>query len=111
MLSIDDHSPALDDIFIALGNQKRRAMLQTLSFRPATVSQLAAEHQLSLSAIHRHIRTLEEARLIERRKVGRVNFVAFSRPALATGQAWIMQFRTDWGNNNETLENYIAQFK
>ncbi|HSW66773.1 MAG TPA: winged helix-turn-helix domain-containing protein [Bacillota bacterium] len=111
MLSITDHTPALDDIFAALGNEKRRAMLQTLSFRPATVSQLAAEHQLSLPAIHRHIRTLEDAGLIERRKVGRVNFVAFNRLALAAGQTWIMQFRTDWGNSNETLENYIAQLK
>lgn len=85
--------------------------MDTLSYRPATVSQLAAEHNLSLPAIHRHIRTLEEAQLIQRRKVGRTNFVAFRRKSLADAQAWMLQFKTDWGNDNETLENYIGQLK
>ncbi|HSX17360.1 MAG TPA: winged helix-turn-helix domain-containing protein [Patescibacteria group bacterium] len=109
MLSNDATPEQLDAVFIALGNHKRRGILTTLSFRPATVSQLAEEHELSLAAIHRHIRVLEEAQLIQRRKVGRTNFVALRRALLAATQAWMAQYRTEWGNDSETLENYIAE--
>lgn len=97
----------LDAVFLALGNEKRRGIVRTLSFRPATVSQLAEEHYLSLPSIHRHIRTLEEAQLIQRRKVGRTNFVAIKRTSLAAAQAWMSQYHLEWGNDDETLENYI----
>ena len=109
VLAID--SPQLDHLFNALGHAKRRGMLNTLSFRPATVSQLAEEYSLSLPAIHKHIRVLEEARLIRRKKVGRTNFVALNRQSLKAAQDWIMQYRTDWGSDQETLENYIASLE
>lgn len=101
----------LDEVFAALGNVKRRSILQTLSFRPATVGQLAKEHSLSLPAIHRHIRVLEDAGLIQRRKVGRTNFVAFARANFAAAQSWMADYHTAWGNDDETLENYIAQLR
>lgn len=101
----------LDLVFVALGNSKRRAILTTLSFRPATVNQLAQEHKMSLPSIHRHIRVLEQAQLIQRKKAGRTNFVAFKRSAITAAQNWIVQYRTEWGSDNETLENYIAQLK
>ncbi len=101
----------IDQAFSALSHAKRRGMVYTLSFRPATVSQLAEEYDLSLPAIHKHIRALEEAQLIQRRKVGRTNFVALDKKTLRTAQDWIMQFRTDWGNTEESLENYIDRLK
>jgi DNA-binding transcriptional ArsR family regulator len=109
ILSYSSHR--LDDLFTALSSGKRRGIVYTLSYRPATVTQLAEEYDLSLPAIHKHIRTLEKAKLIRRKKVGRTNFVALNKKSLATAQDWIMQFRTDWGNDEETLENYIASLK
>ncbi len=109
MLS-DSADQALNRVFEALANDKRRGILDTLAFRPATVSQLAEEHGMSLPAIHRHIRTLEDAQLIRRCKVGRTNFVALQRKYLAAAQTWMAQYRLDWGNDEETLENYIASF-
>jgi DNA-binding transcriptional ArsR family regulator len=85
-------------------------MIATLSFRPATVSQLAAEHGVSLPAIHKHLRALEAAELIQRKKVGRTNFVAINRVGIRLAQAWLLEFRADWGSNRETLDNYIAGF-
>lgn len=104
-------SPSLDYVFDALSHAKRRGMLDTLSYRPATVSQLADEYGLSLPAMHKHIRTLEQANLIRRRKVGRTNFVALNRKSLKAAQDWIMQYRTEWGADDETLENYIASME
>lgn len=104
-------SPRLDTLFTALGHAKRRGIIATLSYRPATISQLADEYALSLPAIHKHIRVLETAGLIERRKVGRTNFVALQAQALQDIQDWIMQFRTEWGSDSQTLENYLASLE
>jgi len=101
-------SAQLDAIFTALAHTKRRGMIMTLSFRPATVSQLASEHGISLPAIHKHIRVLEEAGLILRKKVGRTNFVTLSRKGLGEAKHWMIQFHTEWGTDKETLENYIS---
>lgn len=98
----------LDETFAALGNAKRRGMIETLSYRPASVSQLASEFNLSLPAMHKHLRQLETARLVQRRKAGRTNFVALDRQSLASAKAWLNQFHPEWGSSRETLENYIA---
>jgi DNA-binding transcriptional ArsR family regulator len=110
-MSLSYASPHLDHIFGALSHQKRRGMLNALSYRPSTIKQLADEFDLSLPAVHKHIATLEKARLIYRKKVGRVNFVALDKRTFRQTQDWIMQYRTDWGNDEETLENYIAGFQ
>jgi len=101
-------SDQLDAIFAALSHAKRRGILTTLAFRPTTVSQLSEEYQLSLPAIHKHIRLLEIAQLIQRRKVGRTNFVALRREGLRTAQTWLSQYHAYWGNDSETLDNYLA---
>jgi DNA-binding transcriptional ArsR family regulator len=101
----------LDNAFSALAHSGRRGMIHDLAYRPATVSQLAKSHKLTLPAIHKHIRLLEKAKLIQRRKAGRTNFVALNPRQLRAVQEWLMQYRAEWGNNKETLENYIASLK
>lgn len=105
------NSPQLDSVFGALAHPKRRGIIHDLSLHPATVGQLASDHQLSLPAIHKHIRTLEDANLIVRRKVGRTNFAALKVGSLALTQAWINQYRTGWESDEATLHNYIARMR
>ncbi|MDB5165589.1 MAG: transcriptional regulator [Candidatus Saccharibacteria bacterium] len=99
----------LDTILNSLANQKRRGILHELSLNPATVGQLAQHHDLSLPAIHRHIRSLENAELIIRKKSGRTNFVALNQKTLHQVQAWITQYQTGWGSPDASLENYISR--
>lgn len=99
----------LDTLFMALSHDKRRDMVHELSLQPSTVQHLAVNHGLSLPAIHKHVRLLEKAKLLVRKKVGRTNFVAINREGLQKAQAWSSQFRADWGNDQETLENYITK--
>lgn len=102
---------SLNQVFTALSHDKRRDILHELSFRPATVSQLADEHKLSLPMIHKHLRTLEKAHLIYRRKSGRTNFVALNNKTLQLTQTWIMQYHVAWGNDQQSLDNYIASME
>jgi len=77
-----------------------------LSLQPFSISRLASKRGLSLPAIHKHVRVLERAGLIVRKKIGRTNFLALSREALRGVQEWLGQYHTYWGNDDETLENY-----
>jgi DNA-binding transcriptional ArsR family regulator len=110
-MNVPYDSPQLDTVLDALANQKRRGIIHDLSFHPATVGQLARQHQLSLPAIHKHVRTLEDAQLIIRKKAGRTNFVALNSTTLGLAQNWIMQYQAAWGNAEATLENYISRMK
>jgi DNA-binding transcriptional ArsR family regulator len=110
-MNIPFDSPQLDIVLDALANQKRRGIIHDLSLRPSTVGELARQHGLSLPAIHKHIRKLEAANLIVRKKAGRTNFVALNQSTLGLAQHWILQYNTAWGNTDATLENYISRMR
>lgn len=99
----------LDDVFEALANKHRREIIYVISLQPSSISQLASMRGLSLPAIHKHIKVLENAGMIIRRKIGRTNFLTLNRESLRGLQDWLMQYHTYWGSNEETLENY-AQY-
>jgi DNA-binding transcriptional ArsR family regulator len=99
----------LDKVFEALANQHRREIIYVLSLQPCSISYLASIQSLSLPAIHKHIKVLEDAGMIMRKKIGRTNFLALNRESLRVLQDWLMQYHPYWGTNEETLENY-AQY-
>ena len=99
----------LDKVFEALANQHRREIIYVLGLQPCSISQLASMRGLSLPAIHKHIKVLENADMVVRRKIGRTNFLTLNRKSLRGLQEWLMQYQTYWGNEDETLENY-AQY-
>ncbi len=106
----DIHIPQdLDAVFGALANKHRRDIIYVLGLQPCSISFLAEMRGLSLPAIHKHIKILEDADMIIRRKMGRTNYLALNRHALRRLQNWLMQYHTYWGSDEETLENY-AQF-
>ena len=96
----------LDRVFEALANKHRRDIIYVLSLQPCSISQLAAMRGLSLPAIHKHIKLLENAGMVVRKKIGRTNFLTLNREALRSLQEWLMQYHTYWGSEEETLENY-----
>ena len=101
----------LDQVFTALSNKHRREIVYSLGLQPASIGQLAKQQKLSLPAIHRHIKVLEHAKLIRRKKNGRINFLALDRSRLLLMQDWISQYQAYWGTDKETLENYIASIE
>ncbi len=103
----DKESPELDGIMSAFANKQRRQIVSLLSLQPASILQLAERIGVSLPAIHRHIKVLEHAGLVQRKKYGRTNFLAINRHGLQLVQAWVMQYQAYWGTDQESLENYI----
>ena len=100
------NSQDLDIVFEALANKHRREIIYSLSLQPYSISQLASMRGLSLPAIHKHIKVLEKAGMIIRKKSGRTNFLTLNRESLRCLQDWLMQYHAYWGSSEETLENY-----
>jgi DNA-binding transcriptional ArsR family regulator len=96
----------LNGVFDALANEHRREMIYALGLQPYSISQLASLRGLSLPAIHKHIRVLEDAEMVVRKKIGRTNFLALNRDALRGLRDWVTQFNPHWGSGEETLDNY-----
>jgi len=96
----------LDRLFGALANRHRREMVHLLGLQPYSISRLARLRGLSLPAINKHVRVLEEAGMIRRRKLGRTTFLALDRASIRSLQAWLGEYHAYWGTEKETLENY-----
>lgn len=108
---IINNSKKLDSALTALASDKRRGIVHMLAFGPASVSKIADGQKQSLPAIHRHLKVLERAKLVQRKKSGRVNFLALDRTGLLLIQDWISQYHAYWGSNEETLENYVEKIE
>ena len=103
-----EEADGLDSVFAALASRHRRQIVHLLALQPASIQQLARRIGISLTAIHRHVRVLEEAALVRRKKSGRVNFLAINRATMLRLQEWAQQYHAYWGSDEETLENYVA---
>jgi DNA-binding transcriptional ArsR family regulator len=101
----------LDKIFEALANQHRREIIYLLGLQPHTISHLASIRNLSLPAIYKHIKLLEKANLIIRRKIGKTNVLTLNRKSLQNLQVWLAQYQPYWGHKDESLENYAKFVK
>lgn len=107
MAGSDDESPeALDSVLEALANRHRREIVYVLGLQPCAVSQLARMRGLSLPAIHKHVKVLENAGLVSRRKTGRTTYLILNPRRLRVLQDWAGQFHTYWGSDQASLENY-----
>jgi DNA-binding transcriptional ArsR family regulator len=103
----ETHIPQdLDKVFEALANEHRRDIIYVLGLQPYSISQLASQRGLSLPAIHKHIKILENAGMIKTKKIGRTKFLTLNRQSLRGLQDWLTQYHPYWGSSEETLENY-----
>lgn len=94
---------SLDATLFALADPTRRALLQRLSHGEARVTELAAPFNMSLNAVSKHIRVLERARLVRRRRVGREHFLSYHPKPLDDAVDWLEQQRGLWSTRLDRL--------
>jgi len=103
------YSPALPDTFAALGDPTRLAMLERLVHGEATVSELARPHEMSLPGISKHLRVLERAGLIERKKHGRIRRCRLLPRPMQDAAAWIERHRVFWEQQLDALADFLSE--
>jgi DNA-binding transcriptional ArsR family regulator len=94
----------LDNVFRALGDATRRAMLRRLAAQERTVGELAQPFNMSLAAASKHIKTLENAGLLRRTVRGRTHYCQLNPKPLAQADDWLRSYEQLWDQRLEALE-------
>ena len=108
---VNNEQTVLDHTFAALADPTRRAMLSRLVQGEASVGDLAAPHAMSLPAISKHLKVLERAGLIRRRKDGRVHHCSLDAAPMGAAAAWIATHRQFWEARFDALDDYLNDRK
>jgi DNA-binding transcriptional ArsR family regulator len=105
MVELD--SPRLDPIFHALGDPTRRTMLRALADGEQTVGMLAEPFAMSLAAVSKHIKVLENAGLVRREVRGRTHWCSLDPEPLATASELLAEYQRFWSRRLDRLEALI----
>lgn len=104
-----EHDGYLDDLFGALADPTRRAMLRCLASRPASIGELAAPFDMSFAAASKHVKVLERAGLVRRTVHGRTHVCALEARPLHAGMEWLRHYERFWNERLDVLEQLIAE--
>jgi DNA-binding transcriptional ArsR family regulator len=104
-----NHSKSLDRIFYALSDQSRRLIVEQLSKKEASVSELAQPLKMSMPAVVQHIQILEESGLIRTQKSGRVRTCRIEPRSLEVIEGWLTQRRRLWERNLDRLGEFLER--
>lgn len=100
---------SLDRIFYALSDQSRRLIVEELSKKEASVSELARPFKMSMAAVVQHIQVLEQCGLITTHKSGRVRTCKVEPRSLEVIEGWLSQRRRLWERNLDRLGEFLER--
>lgn len=98
---------ALNDVFHALADGTRRAILSKLIAGPASVNEIAEPFEISQPAVSRHLKVLEKAGLIEREVDEQRRPATLKAETLLNAVDWLTEFRPLWGSNFNQLDQLL----
>ena len=101
----------LDTTFHALADPTRRGMLASLALGEKSIGELAQPFRMSFAGASKHVKVLEDAGLIARRKVGRTHLISIDAKPLEEAERWMRQWERFWTKRLDRLEALIEQDK
>ena len=99
----------LDDVFSAVADPTRRAILDTLARGEVTVGELAARFPISLNGVSKHVRVLERAGLVARDVQGREHRLTFDARPLEEAAVWMARYSASWDARLAALERLLRR--
>ena len=101
----------LDASFAALSDVTRRGVLEQLGRAEASITDLAAKFDMTLTGMKKHVGVLEHAGLVTTEKIGRVRTCKIGPRRLEEAMAWIEKFHQLWAARFDELDNVIEELK
>ena len=98
---------ARSDVYHAIADPTRRAILDKLRTAPAAVNAILADFPQSRPAISRHLRVLREARIVAEQRAGRERIYRIRPEELRQVAMWIEGYRSFWQSSLENLKNHL----
>src|ERR1700731_2623214 len=103
------YSSAWNRTFAALADPTRRRILAHLARGDKCVTHLARPHAMSLPAVPKHLRVLENAGLLRRRRYGRVHDMQLDAKPLKQAAQWVEEYRKFWEGSPDRLAEYLEK--
>jgi DNA-binding transcriptional ArsR family regulator len=100
---------SLDATYSALSDPTRRTILERLSAKDARVTDVAAGLPMSLTAVSKHIRVLEDAGLVHREVRGREHVLSVDPTPLGEAASWIAHYRRFWESRADALVAHVEE--
>lgn len=105
-------SPGIEEkTFSALADGHRRKIIELLHVRDSTLLELANHFSITFQALSKHIRILEQAGIVSKRKKGKYRILSLNRDALQPSLDWISHYFTFWKGSLQRLDNLIQMEK
>jgi DNA-binding transcriptional ArsR family regulator len=99
----------LDTVFHALADPTRRGMLANLALGEKSIGALAEPYAMSFAGASKHVKVLEGAGLVARRKVGRMHLCTLRAEPLAEAEQWLKQWEKFWTVRLDRLAALVEQ--
>jgi DNA-binding transcriptional ArsR family regulator len=99
----------LDELFAAVSDGTRRAILARLAESDARVTELASAFPISLNSTSKHIRILERAGLVTRTVQGREHVLSLNAAPMAEAAEWMEFYRRFWDSRLAALEDFVLK--
>src|ERR1700742_5155232 len=101
----------LTDVMTAISHPTRRAIIGHLANGPATFLEVAKPFDTALNAVTKHLKLLERAGLIERRKQGREVYISLPPEPLKEVAVWVHQYEQFWNERLDEFQQYFQNQK
>lgn len=99
----------LDTTFHALADPTRRGMLASLALGEKSIGELAEPFAMTFAGASKHVKVLEGAGLISRRKAGRTHLISIDAKPLKEAERWMRQWEKFWTVRLDRLEALIER--
>lgn len=99
----------LDTVFSALSDPIRRDILRRVTREELSVGSLAESYDVSFAAVSKHLKVLEAAQLVTKRKDGRASMVSLKAETLKEADAYLEQYRQMWEGRFKKLDSLLKQ--
>jgi DNA-binding transcriptional ArsR family regulator len=106
-MKLNERQRCFDLTLTALAHPVRREIIKRVTQREMRVTELARPFAMSLNAVSKHIRILERAGLVSRRRVWREHLVSFKAEPLEQVSAWIDKTRAFWSARLDALDGLL----
>lgn len=106
---VNNESHKLDRVFHALSDSTRREILSMLTRKQFTIGELADPFRMSLAAVSKHIKVLEDAGLLTRARDGRIHRCTMNAGPLKEAQDVISFYQQFWENQFRSLDLYLQE--
>ncbi|MBI5309954.1 MAG: winged helix-turn-helix transcriptional regulator [Actinobacteria bacterium] len=104
-----EYAAQLDDVFGSLADPTRRDILRRVATKELSVNEIAGPYDISLAAVSKHLKVLERAKLVIKRRRGKQQFVSLSPGAFIGADAYLDFYKSLAIERLDNLERYLRE--